>query len=160
MVTTALRCANGETVTITLDTTLPRTYSRRFTIRGTKGAYFEDTDAIFLDGKDNEAEFEPASLWGNAKEYETEYTHPLWRDYKAIGGHDGMDYLVLRAFFESVMQGIEPPIDVYDMATYISISVLSEESIAKGYVNVAVPDFTNGKWTYRKEYPDFKYALR
>ena len=67
---------------------------------------------------------------------------------------------MLRAFFESVMLGVEPPIDVYDMATYMSISVLSEESIANGSVNVAVPDFTNGKWTFRKEYPEFKYALR
>lgn len=160
VVTTILRCANGETVRITLDTTLPRSYSRQFTIRGTKAAYFEDTDSIFMDGKDNEAEFEPSKLWGNAKEHEEEFAHSLWKDYKAVGGHDGMDYLVLRTFFESVMEGIEPPIDVYDMATYISISVLSEESIAKGGVQVAVPDFTNGKWTYRKEYPAFKYALR
>lgn len=160
VVTTVLRCANGETVRITLDTTLPRTYSRQFTIRGTKAAYFEDTDSIFMDGKDNGAEFCPSRLWGNAKEYEAEYNHPLWKDYTTIDTHGGMDYLVLRAFFESVMQGIEPPIDVYDMATYISISVLSEDSIAKGGVQVTVPDFTNGKWTYRKAYPDFKYALR
>ena len=57
------------------------------------------------------------------------------------------------------MLGIEPPIDVYDMVTYMSISVLSEQSIANGSVNVAVPDFTNGKWTFRKEYLEFKYAL-
>lgn len=160
VVTTVLRCAGGETVRITLDTTLPRAYSRQFTVRGTKAAYFEDMDAIFMDGKDNEAEFEPKRLWGNAKEYEPEYDHSLWRDYEAVGGHGGIDFLVLRAFFESVQEEIEPPIDVYDMATYISISVLSEESIARGGAVVAVPDFTNGKWTYRKEYPKFKYALR
>lgn len=160
VVTTVLRCANGETVRITLDTTLPRAYSRQFTIHGTKALYAEDTDSIFMDGKDNEVEFEPQKLWGNAKEYEEQYQHPLWRDYEVVGDHGGMDYLVLRAFFESLMLGIEPPIDVYDMATYISISILSEESIAKGGVPVAVPDFTGGKWTYRKPYPKFKYALR
>lgn len=160
VVTTILRCANGQTVRLTLDTTLPRTYSRQFTVRGTKAAYFEDTDSFFVDGTHNFAEFAPEKLWGNAKDYEPRYTHPIWRDYRAVGGHGGMDYLVLRAFFESVMLGIAPPIDVYDMATYLCISVLSEESIARGGATVAIPDFTNGKWMYREPYPEFRYALR
>ena len=160
VVTTVIRCANGQTVRITLDTTLPRAYSRQFTVRGTKGAYFEDMDAIYIDGQTDNAEFDAKKIWDNAKDYEKDYQHPLWRDYQKTDDHGGIDYLVLRAFFESVMLGVEPPIDVYDMATYMSISVLSEQSIVNGSVNVAVPDFTNGKWTFRKEYPEFKYALR
>ena len=35
------------------------------------------------------------------------------------------------------------PIDVYDMATWMAISVLSEESIVTGQ-EVLFPDFTNG----------------
>ena len=40
-------------------------------------------------------------------------------------------------------------IDVYDMASWMCISALSEESIAKGGAPVAIPDFTNGKWMTR-----------
>ena len=46
------------------------------------------------------------------------------------------------------------PIDVYDMATWMVITVLSEQSMATGNA-VAFPDFTDGKWTVRKN----KFAL-
>jgi predicted dehydrogenase len=39
IVTTILKCAHGETVLITLDTTLPRPYSRNIKIQGTEGIY-------------------------------------------------------------------------------------------------------------------------
>ena len=34
----------------------------------------------------------------------------------------------------------------YDGAAWMAVTALSEESIAKGGVPVAFPDFTNGKW--------------
>ena len=49
IVTTVIRCAGGQTITLTLDTTLPRYYSRAFTVRGTKASYFGETDCLFLD---------------------------------------------------------------------------------------------------------------
>jgi hypothetical protein len=57
-----------------------------------------------------------------------------------------MDYLVLRAFVESVQNGTEPPIDVYDAAVWMSVTALSEASIAAGSAPMAIPDFTMGKW--------------
>ena len=36
-------------------------------------------------------------------------------------------------------------IDVYDMASWMAITPLTEQSIATGKV-VEIPDFTNGKW--------------
>ena len=50
VITTVLKCAGGQTVCITLNTTLPHAYSRRFEVHGTKGMYMEDNDSIFLDG--------------------------------------------------------------------------------------------------------------
>ena len=91
-----------------------------------------------------------------------EYEHPLWKEYRKEGireGHAGIDYLVLRAFFESVINNTPTPIDVYDTATWMAITCLSEESIAMGSMPVAIPDFTCGKWISRKdEYPS-KYGL-
>ena len=57
IVTTVIRCAGGETITLTLDTTLPRYYSRDFTVRGTKGMYEEATDSVFLDKTHEEYDF-------------------------------------------------------------------------------------------------------
>lgn len=159
IVTTVLTTALGQTITISLDTTLPRAYSRRFTVRGTKAAYFEDTDSLFIDGEHNSFDFNPKELWGNAEKYE-EHLHPLWKDYVPHGGHDGMDWMELRAFVEAARANVRPPIDVYDAAVYMSVTPLSEQSIACGGAPVAVPDFTRGKWCARTDInDDLKYTL-
>lgn len=50
VVTTIIKCAHGETIVLTLDTTLPRPYSRGFHVQGTKGIFMEDNMSLFLDG--------------------------------------------------------------------------------------------------------------
>ena len=162
VVTTVLKCAAGQTVCITLNTTLPHAYSRRFEVHGTKGMYMEDNDSIFLDGdkehEKNEWNWKP--MWGNAEKYEEEYNHPLWKN----GGlgedmHGGIDHLVFAAFINAVKTEAHAPIDVYDAATYMCITALSEDSIAMGGLPVAFPDFTGGKWTERSDFEDNEYNL-
>lgn len=83
--------------------------------------------------------------WEPTDKYRETYEHPLWKDYQAKGvrgGHDGMDYLVFRAFVESVKNGTGVPIDIYDAAAWMAVTCLSEESIALGGAPVAIPDFT------------------
>ena len=153
IVNTIIKCARGETISLTLDTTLPRHYSRGLQVHGTRGLYMEENRSIFLDEKDNEFDFEWHKKWNNVEEYFDKYEHPLWRKYMAEGvrgGHDGMDWLVLSAFFEAAKAGTPVPIDVYDAAVWMSITCLSEDSIARGGAPVSIPDFTNGKWLERK----------
>ena len=152
VVTTIIKCARGETICLTLDTTLPRAYSRGFHVQGTKGMYMEDNKSVFLDGKDNEYDFKWNERWNSAEEYREKYDHPVWKKYLAEGvrgGHDGMDWLVFRSFFDAAKAGAPAPIDVYDAAAWMSISCLSEQSVAMGGAPVAIPDFTNGKWMER-----------
>lgn len=70
-----------------------------------------------------------------------------------------MDYLVLRAYVESIKNQTDTPIDVYDTATWMVITCLSEDSVAMGSMPVPIPDFTNGKWIDRKEPKPWKYSL-
>ena len=66
IVKTVITCADGSTVAITLDTTLPRYYSRGLCVRGTKGFYEETTQSVFLDGEDyGMAEWNWAPQFGN-----------------------------------------------------------------------------------------------
>ncbi len=149
VVTTLIKCANGETIQLTHDCTLPRFYSRGGVIRGTKGMWMEDGRFIYLEGITPVAEDDWAHRPESDARYMAQYQHPLWREYRDFGirgDHDGMDYLVLRAFVESVQNQAEPPIDVYDAAAWMSVTALSEASIAAGSQPVAVPDFTNGRW--------------
>ncbi len=162
VVTTIIRCARGETVTLTLDTTLPRAYSRGFTVQGTLGMYQEDNRSVFLDKTDRDKHFSWQKQWGNADTYYQTYRHPIWERYEQEGikgGHDGMDWLVFSAFFESVRNKVQPPIDVYDAAAWMSITALSEQSIACGGAPVAIPDFTRGKWLMREPVPESRYQL-
>ena len=69
-----------------------------------------------------------------------------------------MDYLVLRAFVESVKKREPTPIDVYDTVAWMAVTALSEQSISLGSTPVAFPDFTNGKWINRTAQPG-KYSL-
>ena len=154
VVTTLIRCANGETILLSHDCTLPRFYSRGGVVRGTKGMWMEDGRFIYLDG------ITPVSGWDHRPEsdekYMEQYRHPLWKDYREFGvrgQHDGMDYLVLRAFIESVQNQTEPPIDVYDAAAWMAITALSEESIAQGGAPVSIPDFTSGRWCLPRRNP-------
>ena len=41
----------------------------------------------------------------------------------------------------------------------MSITPLSENSIACGSMPVAIPDFTNGKWTHREDFVRSKWCL-
>ena len=65
----------------------------------------------------------------------------------------------MRGFIEAVKAGTQTPIDVYDTASWMVISCLSEDSIAMGSMPVAIPDFTNGKWIKREPYVRSKYCL-
>lgn len=151
VVTTIIKCARGETITLTLDTTLPRPYSRGFHVQGTRGMYMEDNKSIFLDSADRKHHFCWQDHWNNVEEYR-EYDHPVWKKYLSEGihqGHEGIDWLVISAFLEAARANAPAPIDVYDAASWMSISSLSEDSIALGGAPVAIPDFTCGKWMKR-----------
>lgn len=153
VVTTIIKCAGGETVTLTLDTTLPRAYSRQFTVQGTRGMYSEDNNSIYLDTDHTEdMHFSWKKYWNNAEDYLKQYEHPIWREFLSDGlrgGHGGMDYLVYRDFLRCVRERLPMPIDAYDMASLMCISALSEQSIAMGGMPVAIPDFTSGRWLSR-----------
>ncbi len=155
IVTTVLKCANGETVVLTHDCSLPRHYSRAYRVQGTKGIYMEDGNTLFIEGLTKHEEgnwMHPGEDFDN---YLEQFEHPLWKKYQIDGvheGHGGMDYLVLSAFAESVRLDSKPPIDVYDAATWMAVTCLSEESIAIGGAPVPFPDFTNGMWIDREPY--------
>lgn len=162
VVTTMIQCANGETILLTHDCTLPRAYSRGACVQGTKGIWMEDNRSLFIDGRSPVNPNDWTHRWESDAAYMEEYCHPLWRAYAEFGtrgGHSGMDFLVLRAFIESIQQHKPFPIDVYDTASWMCITALSEQSIAMGSMPVAIPDFTDGMWIGPREKNNGPFAL-
>ncbi|MEL7832904.1 Gfo/Idh/MocA family oxidoreductase [Fodinibius sp. Rm-B-1B1-1] len=148
IITTTLTTSNGETIIVTLDTTLPRPYSLGFRAQGTNGIWQKDNDSIHIRGRS-----EP-HRWEDFEKYQDEFDAELWKRYEreAEGaGHGGMDYFVRNAFVESIKNQTQTPQDVYDAAAWSAIFPLSEDSIAQGGEPVEFPDFTSGEWLDNKQ---------
>ncbi len=157
VITTIIKCAHGQTITLYHDTTLPRPYSRCNLLQGTRGICSEDKNGGYFEGvrkKEHE--------WTPMEELYKKYEHPLWKAFQkegVRGGHGGMDWLVLSGFFEAVRNRTQPPIDVYDTASWMAVTPLSEDSCAMGGAPVAFPDFTNGRWISREPAVRSRYCL-
>ena len=166
VVTTVIKCANGETITMTHGVSLPRPYSRDCRVQGTKGLWLEDTNGIYIQGRSPSIEEIDVAgnpytthKWEKTEDYYEEFDHPVWKNNPQIGGHGGMDSLSLKAFFDAVRNRRQTPIDVYDVAAWMSVTCLSEQSIAMGSMPVAFPDFTNGKWIDRRDKVESVWSL-
>ena len=149
VITSTIVCANGETIIVTHDTNLPRPYSLGFRVQGAMGLWEKDGDRIYIEGKS-----EP-HRWDAAQDWLKQYDHPVWKKYEAEAtgaGHGGMDYFVMKAFVESALANVAPPIDAYDAAAWSAITPLSEASIANNGEPQEFPDFTRGQWVARTPY--------
>jgi hypothetical protein len=148
VVTTQIKCDNGETILLEHDTDLPRPYSLGFRVQGTKGLWMDINKGVYIEGasaKNDE--------WDDAKIWFDKYDHPLWKRWSKEtegAGHGGMDFFVLHGFFEAAKRKLPTPMDVYDAATWSAITPLSETSIELGNQTIEFPDFTGGQWMFRK----------
>ena len=156
IVTTVITCAGGETILLRLDTTLPRYYSRKLAVRGTKGFYDMDANGVFLDGMREVPDCfasphkSTANILGNLEQYHDKYLPDIWKnltDEQRKAGHGGMDYFEFVAFFDALEKGESMPINVYDAAAWMAVTVLSEQSVARNGEPQVFPDFTTSRWT-------------
>ena len=158
IVTSMIKCANGETVIVTHDTNSPRPYSLGFRVQGTQGLWYNDGNTIFVEGKSQ------GHSWEKSEDWMQKYQHTLWaeRGEKAKdGGHGGMDYIMMSDLLDAVKGKKAVPLDAYDAAAWSAISALSETSIAQSGAVVDFPDFTRGQWIKRVPHfaVDNKYPL-
>ena len=165
--TCLIRTVNGLTITLTHDTDSPRPYSRVNLVQGTKGLVsgwpqmavsleipgnphpawlpgdkFRVEHASALRTQAKEAH---AKLPGIAKDFGRILEGAVWHygpDHDVQHGDFLEDYRLI----EALRSGTAPDFDVYDAATWSSIAVLSEKSVADRSRPVDFPDFTRGKW--------------
>ena len=148
IVTSVIKCSNGQSIVLSHDTSSPRPYSLNFRVQGTEGLWMVDNNSIYIQGLSKEEH-----RWESDEDYLKQYDHPLWKKFEkntAGAGHGGMDFFILNAFVEPLKRGLKPPLDVYDAASMSVISPLSEKSIKLGSAPVNFPDFTRGKWKKNK----------
>ena len=150
--TSIIKTELGRTIMVQWDETSPRPYSRHNLIQGTSGTLAGFPTRIALEGG-FEGATENHHSWimeeQLAKIYE-QYEHPLYTRMGLIsekmGGHGGMDFLMLYRIIECLRQGKPLDQNVYEGCFWSAVSPLSEISVAKNGTPQEFPDFTRGDW--------------
>ena len=145
-----IKTAKGRTITVKHDTSNPMVYSRVNALGGTKGLFMDYPPRIYFDGQKGGEE------WVNLDGFK-EHEHPLWKSMgdiaKKLGGHGGMDFIMLFRLLECFRQGKAPDIDVYDTALWSSVVPLSVASVSQGSAPQHFPAFLPGDGKGRKPNP-------
>lgn len=146
MNTSLIKTAKGLTITLKHDTSNPHPYDRINVIAGTKGVFADYPPRIYFDGQAGD------EAWATIDAFK-EHQHPLWQREgeiaKKLGGHGGMDYIMLYRLMQCMRDGLAPDMDVYDAAAWSAPGPLSRESVASGSMPIKFPDFTRGRWQER-----------
>ncbi|NOT08565.1 MAG: Gfo/Idh/MocA family oxidoreductase [Gemmatimonadales bacterium] len=139
-----IRTAQGQTIYLTHDTNLPRPYSRKYTLQGTRGIVEGYPRRVYVEGVSKaEHRWDPVEPWFES------HDHPFWKSEKvrqAGVGHGGMDWLEDWRLINCLREGQPTDQNVYDGAAWSVVGPLSEWSVANGSRPVKVPDFTRGRW--------------
>ena len=145
--TSLIKTANGLVITVQHDVVNPHPYDRTNLIAGVKGIFRDYPPRIYFDDP-------KAEEWLPIDKFKAEYEHPLWKQAgelaRKMGGHGGMDFLLVYRLVECMRKGLAPDIDVYDAAAWSAPGPLSEASVGLGSAPVKFPDFTRGKWKEKR----------
>jgi predicted dehydrogenase len=147
--TTMVETAKGVLILLRRDASSPRPHNMfHFELQGTRAAFVsarhpKEDPLVWIDGVSSgrspgHAEWE--ALWTHSARYE----HPRWKrwgEQASQAGHGGGDFFVLDDFLTAIGTGGRAAIDVYDAVTWSALMPLSIESVARGGVPVAIPDF-------------------
>jgi predicted dehydrogenase len=152
MSTSIIKTTLGRTIMVQWDETSPRPYSRHNLIQGTQGTLAGFPNRMAIEGvtktyhqwAENEA-------W---EEIAAKYEHPLFKRMgqlsKEMGGHGGMDYLMLFRIIECLQKGEPLDQNVYEGCSWSAVGPLSEKSVAEDGAPQVFPDFTRGNWKTTK----------
>lgn len=140
------RTAKGALVKIRHDEMSPRPMTHNYAaLQGTKGAYEaarhrDDTHRVSFVRSDETLDVS-GRAWQSLWDFE-EHLPDYWRaSPEATDSHGGSDGFTLAAFLDSIVEGSEPPIDVYRALDFTVPGLMAEVSIAQGGAPIAVPNF-------------------
>ena len=150
--TSIIKTALGRTIIVQWDETSPRPYSRHNLIQGTKGTLAGFPNRMAIEGVTKTYhEWAENEAW---EEIAAKYEHPLFKRMgelsKKMGGHGGMDFLMLFRIIECLRNGEPLDQNVYEGCFWSAVGPLSEKSVAQDGAPQVFPDFTRGNWKNTK----------
>jgi predicted dehydrogenase len=152
MNTSIIKTTLGRTVMVQWDETSPRPYTRHNLIQGTKGTLAGFPNRMAIEGVTKS--YHDWAENGEWEQIAAKYEHPLQKRMgelsKKMGGHGGMDFLMLFRIIECLRKGEALDQNVYEGCFWSAVGPLSEKSVAEDGMPQAFPDFTRGNWKTTK----------
>ncbi len=149
--TSLIKTANGLTITLKHDVSNPHPYDRINAIGGTLGVFADYPPRIYLEGQKGD------EAWTSIDPFKEEFENALWKKEgeiaRKLGGHGGMDFIMVYRLLQCMREGLKPDMDVYDAAAWSAPSPLSRFSVTNGSAPAKFPDFTRGAWKKRNGSP-------
>ena len=152
MNTSVIKTVNGRTIMVQHNVGTARPYSRINLIQGTRGVLQDYPLRIAIE----DALGKGAHAFDAKKtaEIREQYKHPLWKKAgeiaKKVGGHGGMDFLMVLRLSYCLQNGLPLDMNVYDLASWCCLCELTEKSADKRGRSMDIPDFTRGGWKTTK----------
>ncbi|MBS0660478.1 MAG: Gfo/Idh/MocA family oxidoreductase [Verrucomicrobia bacterium] len=141
----------GRTVLVQWDETSPRPYSRHDLVQGTQGTVAGFPPRAAIEGRGDYHKWLQGEAYEKLRE---EFEHPLYRRLGAqaekMGGHGGMDSIMLLRLVECLRRGEALDQNLYEGAYWSAVRPLSAASEAAGGAPQLFPDFTRGGWRTTK----------
>ena len=159
--TTLIRTELGKVIEIQHNVMTPQPYNRLYQLTGTKGfankypieGYALAGEQLNASGVQPQVDNLSAHSFLPQKEMEAlveKYQHPILKKYgemaKEVGGHGGMDFIMMCRLVYCLQNGLPLDMVVYDLAEWCCLAELGELSMDNGCAPVAFPDFTRGEW--------------
>jgi hypothetical protein len=148
--TSLVKTAAGRTIVVQHDVVNPRPYDRFNVVAGTRGIFRDYPPRVYLEDQEGPEEY--TSL----DPYRERFEHRLWKQQgeraRQLGGHGGMDFIMVERLVHCMRQGLVPDLDVYDAAAWSALGPLSDASVAAGSAPFGFPDFTRGRWREHREH--------
>jgi predicted dehydrogenase len=149
--TSIVKTALGRTIMVQWDEQSPRPYTRHNMIQGTKGTLAGFPNRLAIEGTTKFHEWTEGDAW---EKLVAQYEHPLWKRIGDLavkmGGHGGMDFIMLYRMVECLRKGEPLDQNVYEGCFWSSVGPLSEKSVKENGAPQDFPDFTRGNWKMTK----------
>ena len=150
--TSIIKTHLGRTIMIQWDETSPRPYTRHNLIQGTKGILAGFPTRVAFEGGVPGAT-DSHHRWAEGEQLDVlyeQYEHPMYKRLgalsKKMGGHGGMDFMMLYRIVECLKKGQPLDQNVYEGCLWSAVVPLSKSSVAQGGMPQKFPDFTRGYW--------------
>ncbi|MFZ9940737.1 MAG: Gfo/Idh/MocA family protein [Luteolibacter sp.] len=137
----------GRTIMVQWDETSPRPYTRHDLIQGTQGTLAGYPQRAAIEGRGSYHQWIQGEKFNELYE---EFDHPLYKRVgdlaRKMGGHGGMDFIMLVRMVECLRNGEPLDQNVYEGAFWSAVQPLSSDSEREGGMPQMFPDFTRGDW--------------